>query len=147
MSHPTKRPIGYKLTDRNLVVPVYDMNELAEYLGNSAGRRVAETTVGHYWISTMFLALDHNFMDRGNPICFETMVFDNRDRSRRSVDRFVDLNGHMERYVHHYEAVDGHNKMVAMVRMMFYRAERELANNRHSKHRMAALRKRRNVTA
>jgi hypothetical protein len=43
-----------------------------------ANRRVAETTVGNLWISTVFLGLDHNWHG-GPPILWETMVFCNSD--------------------------------------------------------------------
>lgn len=37
--------------------------------------RVAETTVGGTWVSTVFLGLDHNWEPGGPPLLFETMVF------------------------------------------------------------------------
>ncbi len=41
----------------------------------AADRKVAREDVGHYWVSTTFLGLDHNFDDHGPPLLFETMVF------------------------------------------------------------------------
>jgi hypothetical protein len=38
-------------------------------------RRIAETTLGECWISTVFLGLDHSFGLGGQPVLFETMVF------------------------------------------------------------------------
>ena len=38
-------------------------------------RRVAETDIGPYWVSTVWLGLDHNFSSKGPPLIFETMVF------------------------------------------------------------------------
>lgn len=40
--------------------------------------RIAESTVGEMWVSTVFLGLDHAYLD-GPPLLFETMVFPNRD--------------------------------------------------------------------
>ena len=37
-------------------------------------RRVAEDTIGHAYISTVFLGIDHAF-GKGPPLLFETMVF------------------------------------------------------------------------
>jgi hypothetical protein len=37
--------------------------------------RVAETTIGEAYISTVFIAIDHNFFHAGPPILFETMIF------------------------------------------------------------------------
>lgn len=42
-------------------------------------RRVAETTVNHVQISTVFLGVNHGFLDHGDPILFETMVFTDGD--------------------------------------------------------------------
>ncbi len=36
---------------------------------------VASTSVGDVWISTVFLAIDHNFLMIGPPLLFETKVF------------------------------------------------------------------------
>lgn len=49
---------------------------LAWSRSRSHWQRVAETTLpNHYWVSTVFLGLDHNFYDDGPPILFETMTF------------------------------------------------------------------------
>lgn len=37
--------------------------------------RVAEAHLGKFYISTVFLGIDHNFLGKGGPILFETMVF------------------------------------------------------------------------
>jgi hypothetical protein len=36
---------------------------------------VKQENVGKFWISTVFLGLDHNFFDDGPPVLWETMVF------------------------------------------------------------------------
>lgn len=41
----------------------------------SADRRVALDLIGPYRVSTVFLGIDHNFSDTGEPLLFETMVF------------------------------------------------------------------------
>lgn len=38
-------------------------------------QRVAETTVGEIWVSTVFLGIDHNHSLSGPPVLFETMLF------------------------------------------------------------------------
>ena len=43
-------------------------------------QRVAKTTIGGSWVSTVFLGIDHNF-DGPTPLWFETMVF-NGDEDR-----------------------------------------------------------------
>ena len=45
--------------------------------------RIDETVIGEVEISTVFLGLDHNFLRRGPPILFETMILGGRlDHSR-----------------------------------------------------------------
>lgn len=39
-----------------------------------ANRHVAQTHVGPFWVSTVFLGIDHNFFGKGPPILFETMI-------------------------------------------------------------------------
>lgn len=54
-------------------VPVATIEEWArEYDENT--RRVAETTIGKSWISTVFLGIDHSF-GGPRPLLFESMVF------------------------------------------------------------------------
>ena len=42
---------------------------------NRNNRRVRKTYINNFRISTVFLALDHNYSDNGPPILFETMIF------------------------------------------------------------------------
>ena len=42
-------------------------------------RRVAESTVGEMWVSTVFLGLNHSYHLGGPPLLFETMVFPSQD--------------------------------------------------------------------
>lgn len=41
-------------------------------------KRVAEATVVGMWVSTVFLGLDHGYLD-GPPLLFETMVFPSKE--------------------------------------------------------------------
>ena len=76
------------------------LHSLMEY------KAVAQTTVGHYWISTVWLGLDHSFGE-GPPVIFETMVF----RSEES-----DLE--CQRYATEAEAIAGHLRMVRQVKAL-----------------------------
>jgi hypothetical protein len=67
-------------------------------------RRVAETTLPNgYWISTVWLGLNHQF-GSGPPLIFETMVFQSRD----DLDEMD-----CDRYSTEAEALKGHEEMVA----------------------------------
>lgn len=67
----------YKLIGR-LPVPCSDMDEWGVCFG-SKERLVAQTHVGCLFVSTVFLGIDHRFFDDGDPLLFETMVFDDGD--------------------------------------------------------------------
>ena len=66
-------------------------------------RRIGSTHIGHFWVSTVWLGLDHNYWG-GPPIIFETMVFDDRN------DKAIDL--YMNRYATEAEALAGHTDTV-----------------------------------
>jgi hypothetical protein len=69
-------------------------------------KRVAEDTVSPYWISTVWLGIDHQHGD-GPPLIFETMVF------RLGPDgevNFSDID--CDRYSTEAEALEGHRRMV-----------------------------------
>ena len=70
-------------------------------------RRVASTKIGSFWISTVWLGLDHNWDPDGPPAIFETMIFDQSDRP------FHDLE--CRRYSTEEQALLGHDNMVAYV--------------------------------
>jgi hypothetical protein len=63
--------------------------------------RVASTIVGDTHVSTVFLGINHNFLDDDHPITFETMIFA-PDRSEV-----------VDRYATWAEAAAGHAKAVA----------------------------------
>lgn len=65
----------------------------------SVNRSIRRSEKNNILISTVFLALDHNFMGR-KPFLFETMVF----QGGKSID--------MERYSTYNEAVSGHESFV-----------------------------------
>ena len=66
-----------------------------------ADRHVAQTTVNDYWISTVFLGMDHSW-NEDEVTLFETMVF---DRNHKNGDV-------MKRYATWNEAAVGHAEMV-----------------------------------
>lgn len=89
--------------------------EWGEDIENSNLKIVKQDTIGHYFISTIWLGLDNSF-GGGKPLIFETMVFD------RSKDRTLELNGkkfkslgrelEQIRYSTEEEAIKGHEEMV-----------------------------------
>ena len=100
----------YILNDKHEVVPA-SLEEWANWFESINNRRVAETTVGDYWVSTVFLGLDHRWSGDGPPIVFETMAFN------RSPDKVEDGRAwdelDMARYCTWDEAKAGHQRMVS----------------------------------
>jgi hypothetical protein len=94
---------GERITDPQRWVDL--MEDREEY------RRVAEDTVGPYWVSTVWLGLDHNYDPDGPPLIFETMVF-----ARDHDDTSFGFDFDMRRYSTEEEAIAGHNEMVTIVR-------------------------------
>jgi hypothetical protein len=66
--------------------------------------RLLRTDYPKVRVSTVFLGLDHNFLEEGAPILFETMVFANGAK-------MIDLA--CERYSSYSDAVAGHWKFCA----------------------------------
>jgi hypothetical protein len=91
------------------------LTEWAEWFGgNFEKRRVAQTETRLFWVSTVFLGLDHRFSGDGPPILFETMVF---ERERQIVKLFGKLRSFREemeclRYSSWDDAEAGHNATV-----------------------------------
>lgn len=97
--------IGYYDMDGNPM----SMEEWAEYYGHD--RHIGSTYIRRrhktFYVSTVWLGLDHGFgWEGGPPIIFETMVFER--------GLFNDLD--MARYATKEQARVGHRRMVAAVR-------------------------------
>lgn len=77
-----------------------------------------ETLPNGYWISTVFLGLDHNF-GKGLPLLFETMVFENKYRWTKPIKNMPSFKPFkyreemdMDRYSTYAQAEAGHAAMV-----------------------------------
>lgn len=55
-----------------------EWGEFTEKDPKQSGRIVKQERIGHYWISTVFLMLDHSWGE-GPPVLWETMVFTDRE--------------------------------------------------------------------
>lgn len=56
------------------IVETYDLIEWAQWF-ETADRHVKQQNICWSRVSTVFLGIDHNWHDHGEPILFETMVF------------------------------------------------------------------------
>lgn len=70
---------------------------------STAERHIGDDTIGNVRISTVFLGIDHQWMN-GPPLLFESMVFGGEH------------DGYQERYHTRDEAIAGHQRLVEMVR-------------------------------
>jgi len=97
------------------VIGIDDVLVWGKWFEDIKNRRILETTIGKYWISTVFLGLDHNF-GLGEPLYFETMVFNTKNKTKCKIGKTEiesvreDLD--MERYSTYKEAEEGHKKLV-----------------------------------
>lgn len=64
----------YVLGQNHEVIPTKSVLRWAEMM-ESADRVVGKTMVGETRVSTVFLGLNHGFLDSSRPLFFETMVF------------------------------------------------------------------------
>lgn len=86
-------------------------------------KRVAEDTIGPYWISTVWLGIDHALWMVGPPVIFETMVFVKHDEDGAPLGPEVD---YQLRYSTEAEALAGHAETVLMVRATYTPVETQI---------------------
>jgi hypothetical protein len=89
MSFPFPMPRYYHLNDKKEVIIFDNMEEYSKAmleLGEQKfheQNRVKETEVGRYRVSTVLLMIDHNWLGKGDPIIFETVIFPECDYMTR----------------------------------------------------------------
>ena len=111
------------LDENHNVIPVRSWQEWSEWSEKAyqktgiSLRRVAETTINGWWVSTVFLGLNHGF--GGPPLWFETMVFEDKDSPPppETGNKIHALLNEMQwRYATWTEAKEGHETIVEMIR-------------------------------
>lgn len=92
-----------------------------------ADRHVAQTDVGECWVSTIFLGIDHSFMEEGAPVVFETMAF-TAPIERKVFGRWMPVRDEIaaRRYRTWEEAEEGHLAVVIEVRALLARIEEDV---------------------
>ena len=83
---------------------------------------VRQTTIGSYFVSTVWLGIDHNFTRIGPPIIFETMIF-----WRGEGEETDHMDMWMDRYSTEEQARLGHEDALNMVRE-FYKSINTVVN-------------------
>lgn len=80
-------------------------------------RIVKQESVGKYFISTVFLGLDHNWSGKGGPVLWETMVFHPNPNPQDKRWGKVELDGYTERCSGNREQAEAmHQRVVARVK-------------------------------
>jgi hypothetical protein len=109
--------LGLYILDGHTPVPVEDTLDWARWFENNDKRRVANTSVNGWNVSTVFLGLDQSHGFSGRPILFETMIFSETEKVKAMGKMFRKS---MENYCHRYatwdEAIAGHEEAVKMIR-------------------------------
>jgi hypothetical protein len=120
----------YILDDEHHVVPAGPLT-WARWLEDNRYRRVVEQTeTKFYWVSTVFLGLDHGFGRNGPPVVFETMTFE-RDRRVKAVfgrlmpvlEEADDIDFGFNRYTSWDDALTGHRAIVGRIQRAEEKAE------------------------
>lgn len=96
----------YILNDEGNPVPEPDLMKWAQWIESYPDRQIGRITINGIFVSTVFLGLDHAFLE-DKPILWETMQFNGKQ------DEW------MERYSTREEAIKGHNDTCESVRKRF----------------------------
>lgn len=97
------RHLWYILNKEGDPVPCDDLDFVDAFLADKMQRRVAFDDFGEVQVSTVFLALDHQW-GSGPPLLWETLVFGGEH------------DGEMDRYTSKADALAGHKKMCELVK-------------------------------
>lgn len=108
---------SYILKDK-IAYPCGDIATWAEWMARN-DRTVAKTHYDNIEISTVFLGLDHGVGRNGDPLLFETMVFEDQDCSDPVVFSQADgtsFAGYNRRYSFYADAEEGHREICAEIK-------------------------------
>lgn len=111
----------YILNEKGEVVVETDLLKWAEWFENTKNRVVIQNIVGEYEVSTIFLGLDHDFEDKGVPVLWETLVFENKltevkfGNRTKKVRLTLNVGDTFRRYTSKVEALKGHKEVMAYV--------------------------------
>jgi len=100
--------------------PIADTLEWAKLIEDLNYKIVKQEYIGDYWISTVWLGLDHSF-GHGAPLIFETMVFSKEETEEvRILNRVRKFRKEFDqvRYTTEQEALAGHHELVEKYRQI-----------------------------
>lgn len=124
----------YILKDK-LAIPCGDVSEWSEFMSRG-DRTVARTQYENIVISTVFLGIDHRYNKKGDPVLFETMIFEDEDYGNPVSFSLSDKNssifGDNKRYSFYGEAEEGHKKICEEVISRLNEAKESASNMTYS---------------
>lgn len=107
------RPRKYIIDDKGRVVPEPDIYKWGKFFEQRDKRIVKQEQVGDFWISTVFLGLDHRWKIDGPPVLWETMAF-GKNRNEEDMERCSGTREQAEamheRMVKKYERLETRNQ-------------------------------------
>lgn len=102
----------YMLDEDNHPVPVTTDDYITWERAKKNQRNVKQEKINGYYISTVFLGINHSFKEQSAPVLFETMVFEEREgKERQSLQ-----DEYQERYSTWDEALEGHQRAIEWTR-------------------------------
>lgn len=112
----------YILNDKGEVEGVKDVLVWGEWMETHT-RSLKVTTVGDYFVSTVFLGLDYSFGESKKPVLFETMVFTVAKKRELIFGKEMEFHDSLdkltERYYTKEEALKDHDRIVEEVRQQY----------------------------
>lgn len=89
----------YTLDENKNVIPTDDILKWGEFRENYDNMIIKQDTIKEFFVSTVFLGIDHGFGNSRKPVVFETMIFPPESKSMEVFCR---------RYTNYRRAVLGH---------------------------------------
>lgn len=87
------------------------LHQWALLLGDFEYKVVTRNRLHHVFVSTVWLGLDHGWLEDGRPLIFETQIFPRRNRDARAA-----WQGRQWRWSTEAEARQGHQRIVEAIR-------------------------------
>jgi hypothetical protein len=100
----------YILDENGEPRPEPDTLKWGQWMEADKRRVLQQDHIGGYFVSTIFLGLDHNFLGSGPPVLWETMIF---AETEAKLD--APYNDFQKRYTSQEDALAGHGKIVQML--------------------------------
>ncbi len=99
----------YKLDENKNAIPcsIDEWAECRNKMIKEKSKHVAQETINDKWISTIWIGIDHQWHDKGQPQIFETMIFEDNGKGYEI---------YCNRYSTWKEAEEGHQKSVEWVK-------------------------------